>query len=356
MARPSLSPSKFSEGAFDTFQESNARAKDEDDVLANVIPAILGTHQPSHASARNTVFGNLQPLTDGTIALAKPDIYYGAHPEELSRPVRDKLGHHIVPSTMRDKPLAPNFFVEVKGPDGNAAVAMRQARYDGAIGSRAMHSLQNYGEEEVKYDNQPHTFSSTYHGGQLQLYAHHTTQPTSEEGPPTYHITKIRGFDMTDTHETFVQGATVFRNARDLAKEHRDRLIQAANAKAASLQNIKTHHEGGPATDCSTRQDDDGEPQAAANDTGHYLRDRGKATASLPPREESDSEEPSQDSGGLRDNQSMSFTSTLTSSFGSSKRTRQRGDPPGRDRSLKSQRPRKRRAKSTTSSSADGGK
>lgn len=40
--RPSLSPSRFSDGAFRTFQESNARAKDEDDILVDVIPTITG--------------------------------------------------------------------------------------------------------------------------------------------------------------------------------------------------------------------------------------------------------------------------------------------------------------------------
>ncbi|OAA63261.1 hypothetical protein SPI_03424 [Niveomyces insectorum RCEF 264] len=232
--RPSLSPSKFSESAFESFQESNARAKDEDDVIANVIPTILGPHKPTDASSRNTVFGNLEPLTDGTIAPAVPDIYYGVHPEELSQSVRGELSHHIIPSTMQDKPLAPNFFIEVKGPDGSAAVATRQARYDGAAGSRAMHSLQNYGEGELQYDGQAYTFSSTYHGGTgtLQLYAHHPTAPTSEGGRPEYHMTQLRTFGMTDTRDTYIQGATTFRNARDIAKRHRDGFIQAANAKA----------------------------------------------------------------------------------------------------------------------------
>lgn len=58
---------------------------------------------------------------------------------------------------MQDKPLAPSFFMEVKGPDGSAAVATRQARYDGALGSRAIHSLQNYNEEEPLYDGTPYT-------------------------------------------------------------------------------------------------------------------------------------------------------------------------------------------------------
>lgn len=230
--RPSLSPSKFSDGAFRTFRESNARAKDEDDVLANVVPTILGPGQTAHPSARNTVFGNLEPLTDGTIAPAKPDIYYGTYPEELSRPVRDELAHHIIPSTMQDKPLAPNFFIEAKGPDGSAAVATRQARYDGAIGSRAIHSLQHYGNEAPDFDGRPYTYTSTYHDGLLKLYAHHVTAPTSGEGESEYHMTQVDTWGLTGNVDSFRRGVTAFRNARDLAKRHRDHFIQAANATA----------------------------------------------------------------------------------------------------------------------------
>jgi hypothetical protein len=65
VARASLSPYKFSDSAFETFQEKNARAKDEDDVLADVIPTIPGASQPSNPSARNTVFGNLSRSLTG---------------------------------------------------------------------------------------------------------------------------------------------------------------------------------------------------------------------------------------------------------------------------------------------------
>ena len=236
LPRPSLSPSDFSDGAFKTFRESNARAKDEDDVLANVIPTILGPYQATHASARNTVFGNLEKLTDGTIVPAKPDIYYGAYLEELSRSVRDELGHHIIPSTMQDKPIAPNFFVEVKGPDGGSGVATRQARYDGALGSRTMHSLQNYGEEEPVYDGNAYTFSSVYHDGHLHLYAHHPTALTMPDRQPEYHMTPLMAFSMVNNRERFVEGTTAFRNIRDLAKRHRDSFIQVANTKASQAE------------------------------------------------------------------------------------------------------------------------
>lgn len=229
--RSSLSPSKFSDGAFKTFRESNARAKDEDDVLANVIPTILGPSQTTHASARNTLFGNLELLTDKTIVPAKLDLYDGAYPEELDRSIRNELASRIIPSTMEDKLMAPNFFLEVKGPDSSAAVVARQARYDGAIGSRAINSLQNYGREEPQYDGQAYTYSSIYHDGILKLCAHHVTTPTTEGQRSEYHMTQVDTWGMTGNIDSFRRGATAFRNARDLAKRHRDCFIQAANAR-----------------------------------------------------------------------------------------------------------------------------
>ncbi|KAL8290965.1 hypothetical protein RB600_006440 [Gaeumannomyces tritici] len=232
--RPSLSPSKFSDSAFEEFENATLEAKDEEAVKANVIPTIAGVRRADHPCARDTVFGNLDPLTDGCIARAKPDLYYGAHPEDLNPCIRGELSHHIVPSTTEDKPLVPNFFTEIKGPDGSAAVMQRQARYDGAIGARGIHSLQNYGNDEPVYDGRPYTFSSTYHGGTgtLQLYTHHMTEPTTPGGRPEYHMAQAGSYAITHSRETFVQGATAFRNARDVAKQYRDSFIRAANERA----------------------------------------------------------------------------------------------------------------------------
>ncbi|KAL2752767.1 hypothetical protein ACRALDRAFT_213132 [Sodiomyces alcalophilus JCM 7366] len=79
-----------------------------------------------------------------------------------------------------------------------------------------------------------YTYSSTYVDGQLKLYTHHVTPPTGPGGRPEYHMTQVKAFAMTSDRDTFVQGATAFRNARDSAQRHRDRdsFIQAANARA----------------------------------------------------------------------------------------------------------------------------
>lgn len=76
--RSSLSSSRFSDGAFETFQETNAQAKDEDDVLADIIPIISGIREANYSSTRNTVFGHLDPLTDYCTAQARHILWCSA--------------------------------------------------------------------------------------------------------------------------------------------------------------------------------------------------------------------------------------------------------------------------------------
>lgn len=225
--RHEISPSKFSEKSFDKFQSSACKAKDEVDVMIDVIPLIHGK-QKRHFYARTTKFGNLDPLLAGSPAAPNPDLYYGARPDQLNRDVRDLLNKHIIPSTMEDKPIAPNFFLEVKGPDGLAAVAQRQACYDGAIGARGMLSLQLHGLDEITYDNCAYTITSTYYDGMLKMYATHIT-PANKS--PEYHMTLLGAWALIGSREQFQQGAAAFRNGRDWAKERRDWFILIANKR-----------------------------------------------------------------------------------------------------------------------------
>jgi hypothetical protein len=120
---------------------------------------------------------------------------------------------------MEDKPMAPNFYLEVNGPDGSLAVARRQACYNGASGDRAICSIRSYGGKELVYDNNAHTITSIYHGGTLKMYTTHIASPTGPGMPPEYHMTPLRSFALTDSIGTFQQGAAAFQNGRDLAKE-----------------------------------------------------------------------------------------------------------------------------------------
>ncbi|EQL31109.1 hypothetical protein BDFG_06499 [Blastomyces dermatitidis ATCC 26199] len=229
--RASLSPSGFSEEAFENFARADAHASKEKPVISSVIPIIDGDIGDHKCVGGDYPFGNLSPLTNGTLASGKPDHFYGARPEQLNHQIREDLSRHIVPSTQDDLPMVPNFFLEAKGPDGSLSVATRQACYDGALGARGMHSLQFYQQDGPTYDRNAYTLTSIYHGGTLKLYTTHIGKPKIPDRHPEYFMTQLRSYSLTDTSETFRQGACAYRNARDWAKEKRDEFIGMANKR-----------------------------------------------------------------------------------------------------------------------------
>ena len=232
--RLSLSPSKFSNKEFRTFKQTNSRALNEDAVMGDVLPLVQGTARIP--SAKNLVFGNLEPLTDSNLADAKPDFYDEARPAQIGLPIRENLGTYIIPATLGQAPALPNFFTEAKGPDGSAAVAKRQACFDGALGARGVHKLRLFeADPTLAYDNNAYAITSTYHDGQLKMYTVHPTQSTDPKDSPEYHMTQLRSFAMTDAAERFREGASAFRNARDWAKEQRDGLVAAANTRVMGI-------------------------------------------------------------------------------------------------------------------------
>ena len=235
--RPSLSPSQFSNKEFRTFKQTNSRALNEDAVMSDVFPVIQGTARIP--SAKNLVFGNLEPLTHGNFVDAKPDFYDGAHPAQIDIRIREELRSYITPATQGQAPALPNFFTEVKGPDGSGAVAKRQACHDGVLGERGVREFMTFGvdDSETGCDNDAHTITSTYHSatGTLQMYTIHQTQLTNPEKSPEYHMTQLGGWALTGSIGQFREGTSAFRNARDWAKTRRDELIAAANGRAVGI-------------------------------------------------------------------------------------------------------------------------
>ena len=234
--RPSLSPSRFSDEEFRKFKRANAHASKEKQVATSVIPIIEGYIEDAKCVSEEIPFTNLDHLTDGTLVSGNPDIYYGARPEQLDRRVRNELSGHIIPSTLNDLLIAPNFFLAAKGSDGSSAVTGRQASYDGALGARGMHSLQSYGQEKSIFDKNAFTITSIYHDGQLKMYTSHSSQSASPGDQREYFTNQLNTWGMTGNIETFRQGATAYRNARDWAKEQREEAIRRVNKRAGEFQ------------------------------------------------------------------------------------------------------------------------
>ena len=234
--RPSLSPSRFGDAEFDDFVQADADAGKEQQVCESVLPYIEGRVADGRCRSGGVPFNNLEDLTDRPLTQGKPDVYYGARPEQLDRGVRDALSRHIIPSTQDDLPIVPNFLLEVKGPDGSAAVARRQACYDGALGARGMRELQAYGQNAPAYDKNGYIVTSIYHNGQLQMYTSHISPPHTAGGRPETYMNQINTYGMTGSANAFRAGAAAYRNTRDFAKTERDRAILQANERLAQPQ------------------------------------------------------------------------------------------------------------------------
>ena len=248
-SRASLSPSRFPPEQFERFQDADAEATAEDIVNTTIIPVIEGHLEDARTASGKRRFTNLEPLTDGTLVAGNPDRYYGARPEQLERRIRAQLGKQIVPSTQDDLPVVPNFFLAVKGPDGTAAVAGRQACYDGTLGARGIQALQSYGNAELIYDNNAYTVTASYSDGQLKLYTSHPARPNGPGTRPEYYMHQLNAWSMIGNIDSFRQGATAYRNAADWAKEIRDSFIENANGRrresidTSQSLNISSHQE-----------------------------------------------------------------------------------------------------------------
>ncbi|KAM5485176.1 hypothetical protein McanCB56680_002096 [Microsporum canis] len=123
--RRSLSPTNFPESKFREFKQKDARASKERPVTTYIVPTIDGDVGNTQCVGGGYLFGNLAPLTDSTLAIAKPGHFFGSLPKYLEPEIRDELSEYIIPSTQANLPMLPNFFLEAKGPDTSLAVAIR---------------------------------------------------------------------------------------------------------------------------------------------------------------------------------------------------------------------------------------
>ncbi|KAK3321448.1 hypothetical protein B0T19DRAFT_445206 [Cercophora scortea] len=231
--RRSLSPTRCPNEHFRKFKRADTHAAKERQVTASVIPLIIGDVGDSKCVAGEIPFTNLDDLTDDSLVPGNPDLYYGARPEQLDRKVRAELEGCIVPSTQQDLPLAPNFFLAVKGPSGLPVVALRQACYDGALGARGIHALLSYGKPEPVYDNNAYTITCTYQAGTLKMYTSHPIRPI-QGGRIEYVMTQVGGYALTGSYDGYRQGVAAYRNGRDWAKQKRNEAIEQTNKKFAN--------------------------------------------------------------------------------------------------------------------------
>ena len=226
--RVALSSENFSKAQHKTFLRAMDNAFSEGKVILKLFPTIIG--DADYHSDVNRPCMNWETFGDANLVIPQPDYLEGARQSAQNEGVRQELGPTIMPFAAYEALFLPNFFTEAKGLRGTLDVAQRQACYDGALGTRCMHVLQNLGSERKIYDGNAYTITSTYVGGTLKLFLHHITPPEIPGHKPNYHMTPLKGWLLED-YETFREGVSWFQNARDMADEYRQQFLEAATSK-----------------------------------------------------------------------------------------------------------------------------
>ncbi|KAK7426732.1 hypothetical protein QQZ08_006768 [Neonectria magnoliae] len=232
LATPRASLDRLSSEDFRKFVRADCQARREIDVMKNVIPVLDGDIQDHKCVTGSIQFKNLHQLTDGSLVAGNPVEFYGANPEQLHQEVRDRIGDFIVPSTQKDVPIAPSFFLEAKGPGGSPAVARLQVCYDGALGARGIHNLRVYGSPGLhNYDNNAYTITATYQAGVLKLYTSHPIYVSAER--TEFIMMPLMIIALAADLASFRRGLAAYLNAINWTKGKRDHSIEQANRRVA---------------------------------------------------------------------------------------------------------------------------
>jgi hypothetical protein len=213
---------------FLNFVKKNEMVTTEPMVRRTILPILLKDMLDGSPSGEEYIFKNMKDLITG-ISKLKPDYFEGSHPSDLPKDTRNELQAFIVPSTYGDRPMLPNFFLELKGPTGDMAELKLQIVYDLVIGARAMYKLQTYGQTRPEFDGNAYTIGATYFSpsASLILWTVHPFRPQHPTHELNYHTTKLCSFLMDDLEEDFNRGLLALENARTWAKKQRQMLIAA---------------------------------------------------------------------------------------------------------------------------------
>ncbi|KAI4149203.1 MAG: hypothetical protein LQ340_004752 [Diploschistes diacapsis] len=228
--RPSLAPSQFSDGEIDDIWHANKHAATEPDIERDVVSAIIGPLRGRRLPhSGNVSWKNMSSMTGGRTVAPQPDLYYGVSVGEVPKVIRDSIGDLIVPSAVPNAPALPHFIVEIKGPTGSLEVVKRQAAHAGAAAAYAAFSLENYGVDNPICDDNTvvHVWTYTSVPGDLTHYGMRIHKP-DPDAEPSYHLTLVKTYHITESHEQYRKGVSAFRHCRDDShKKNHERLAEA---------------------------------------------------------------------------------------------------------------------------------
>lgn len=141
-SRPVAPQTASYQAQYEAYRDLLLEVRTGPEVVDRIFPLLEGDNDV-HSSKGHTL-SHLEHLIDGNIAKSTPDYYDGANPEKIDKGLVAELSKFVQPLKKKKCPVFPSFFALLKAPDYSNAVAEQQARYAGAIGSRAIHKLRSF--------------------------------------------------------------------------------------------------------------------------------------------------------------------------------------------------------------------
>lgn len=258
MKRPASKPvsREILNSEYEKIFKSIGQATSEDMVKTNVFTKIRGNDDEKYPNTMNKLCtGWARLFPDIKLSRAKPDYLEGLSSDSESRLLRQQLKAYVAP--LENGPCLPNFFLEMKGPDGTIECAMRQALYDGALGARGMLYARRAATTDNEFDEVAYTFSGLYASDNLRLYAHWLTQPLGVNTGHHYHMYTLGQFFLTTSAEDFQTAVMAFQNLRDYAAQLRTSIGKKAESKYSIMEIAKSLPPPLVAPDLSAEENDD---------------------------------------------------------------------------------------------------
>ncbi|POS83525.1 hypothetical protein EPUL_003886 [Erysiphe pulchra] len=238
MATLTFAPKISPQFIFELFKRSIIRAKNESEVVKYLVPILEGGILVENQGSKHITFSNLEPLTDANIeqrALLEgtPDRCYGSPFEQLCKEVREDLNSKVVPTAEKTNPIAPNFFLELKGPEGYQKTADLQAQHYEAWGERGQIALRSWGHDASVLDGKAHTIACTYFSRMLIFYSIHAVKSLDIDVRIEHFMHIIDGFFMD---ASVFNAIAAYQKLQDYAEEKRNEAIELANTRAQEIR------------------------------------------------------------------------------------------------------------------------
>ena len=215
--RPSLDNS---DDDYPAFRENSSAAKSKRSLVTLVVSNILGNLDIPHE--QGIWFGNLEKFTYSS-HMPTPDFYDGSHPSEIECGLLQELKTLIIPSANPSAAVLPTFLMSIAAPSTTPIELNRAASCYGAVAARGLHHLRCRIPQQTVNNKQAYVLTATFRAGILSLYTTHVVVATESAAQIETYTTLCGSWNLLNDTNGFRKGITALRNAREWARDQRER-------------------------------------------------------------------------------------------------------------------------------------